>query len=81
MTYDLRRLRLHGLIERVPHSHRYRVTLLGARIGDALRPPLCPGPAPRRVAAARRDRRAARQAFERLDAALANFLEEVKLAA
>ena len=26
MTYDLRRLRLHGLIERVPHSHRYRIT-------------------------------------------------------
>ena len=26
MTYDLRRLRLHGLIERIPHSHRYRVT-------------------------------------------------------
>jgi hypothetical protein len=32
MTYDLRRLRLHGLIERVPHSHRYRVTTLGARM-------------------------------------------------
>jgi hypothetical protein len=26
MTYDLRRLRLHGLIERIPHSHRYRVS-------------------------------------------------------
>jgi hypothetical protein len=25
-TYDLRRLRSHGLIERKPHSHRYRVT-------------------------------------------------------
>src|SRR5712692_5664704 len=32
MTYDLRRLRLHGLIERVPHSHRYRITPLGARL-------------------------------------------------
>jgi hypothetical protein len=30
-TYDLRRLRKHGLIERVPHSHRYRVTDLGLR--------------------------------------------------
>ena len=29
MTYDLRRLRTHGLIERVPHSHRYRVTDTG----------------------------------------------------
>jgi len=25
-TYDLRRLRLHGLIERIPHTHRYQVT-------------------------------------------------------
>src|ERR1700686_2512776 len=30
MTYDLRRLRLHGLIERVPHTHRYQATPLGA---------------------------------------------------
>ena len=29
MTYDLRRLRVHGLIERIPHSHRYHVTDLG----------------------------------------------------
>lgn len=31
MTYDLRRLRLHGLIERIPNSHRYRVTDFGFR--------------------------------------------------
>jgi hypothetical protein len=31
MTYDLRRLRLHGLIERIPSSHRYRVTIFGFR--------------------------------------------------
>ena len=31
MTYHLRRLRLHGLIERVPKSHRYRVTDSGCR--------------------------------------------------
>lgn len=31
MTYDLRRLRLHGLIERIPNSHRYRVTDFGLR--------------------------------------------------
>ena len=29
MTYDLRRLRLHGLIERIPHTHRYRPTEFG----------------------------------------------------
>src|SRR5215472_2844902 len=32
MTYDLRRLRLHGIIERIPHSHRYRLTPDGLRI-------------------------------------------------
>ena len=31
MTYDLRRLRLHGLIERVPKSNRYMVTDFGLR--------------------------------------------------
>jgi len=31
MTYHLRRLRLHGLIERIPGTHRYQVTRLGWR--------------------------------------------------
>ena len=31
MTYDLRRLRLHGLIERIPDTHRYQVTDFGLR--------------------------------------------------
>jgi hypothetical protein len=31
MTYNLRRLRLHGLIERLPHTNRYRLTPLGWR--------------------------------------------------
>lgn len=31
MTYDLRRLRLHRLVERIPRSHRYRVTDFGFR--------------------------------------------------
>ena len=30
-TYDLRRLREHGLIERIPHTHRYQVTSTGLR--------------------------------------------------
>lgn len=29
MTYDLRRLRIHGLVERVPHTRRYTVTEIG----------------------------------------------------
>jgi len=32
MTYDLRRLRLHSLIQRIPKSHRYEVTPTGLRI-------------------------------------------------
>jgi predicted MarR family transcription regulator len=80
MTYDLRRLRLHGLIERVPRTHRYRITPAGARAAmfyarlytRALRPAssLQPSGSLR-----------AQRAFDRLDAALAHFLEEVTLAA
>jgi hypothetical protein len=80
MTYDLRRLRLHGLIERVPRSHRYRITATGAQVAmfyarlytRALRPACSLQP----VASGR-----AQDAFDRLDAALAQFLHEVKIAA
>jgi hypothetical protein len=80
MTYDLRRLRLHGLIERVPRSHRYRITPTGAHVAifyarlytRALRP-VC-SLTPQGAASAQR-------AFHHLDTALANFLQEVKLAA
>jgi hypothetical protein len=80
MTYDLRRLRLHGLIERLPDSHRYRITEAGAKAAmfyarlyaRALRPAASLQP----VASVR-----AQRAFDRLDAALAQFLEEVKIAA
>ena len=80
MTYDLRRLRLHGLIARVPRSHRYRITPTGAHVAmfyaridtRVLRPACSLQP----VASVR-----AQRAFDRLDAALANFLEEVTLAA
>jgi hypothetical protein len=80
MTYDLRRLRLHGLIERVPRSHRYRITPLGAQTAmfyvrlyaRALRPAASlPASGSRR----------GQHAFARLDAALANFLQEVQLVA
>src|SRR5205085_5825180 len=32
LTYDLRRLRLHGIIGRIPRSHRYHLTSDGLRI-------------------------------------------------
>jgi predicted MarR family transcription regulator len=80
MTYDLRRLRLHGLIERVPRSHRYRITATGAQVAmfyarlyvRALRPASSLQPA---------GSTRSQHAFDRLDAALAAFLQEVKLAA
>src|SRR5262249_11552142 len=31
ISYDLRRLRVHGLIQRIPHSFRYQVTTTGIR--------------------------------------------------
>ena len=31
MSYHLRRLRLHGLIQRIPKTHRYRLTSFGLR--------------------------------------------------
>jgi hypothetical protein len=32
MSYDLRRLRLHGLIQRLPHSNTYVLTPDGIRV-------------------------------------------------
>ena len=32
MTYDLRRLGLHRIIEPIPHSHSYRITQEGLRV-------------------------------------------------
>ena len=36
MSYHLRRLRLHGLIERTPGTHRYTVTDRGFRLAAFL---------------------------------------------
>lgn len=85
MTYDLRRLRVHGLIERIPQSQRYEVTSLGQRVAlcftkvDArvLRPGLsqllggCPN-APLRPL---------KKAITALDKAFNELISEAKLAA
>ena len=84
MTYHLRRLRLHGLIERVPKSHRYRVTDQGWRTilfcsrchNRLLRPGLAqvtPGKAAPGTLLRRR--------FDQLDKAIAQFLEDQKFIA
>ncbi len=80
MTYDLRRLRLHGLIERVPHSHRYRITDLGARLAVLYVRVYARGFRPAASLPTSGTHRGS-QAMERLDAALTKFLQEVRLAA
>jgi hypothetical protein len=32
MSYDLRRLRLHGLIQRIANTHRYQLTAQGLKV-------------------------------------------------
>jgi hypothetical protein len=84
MTYQLRRLRLHGLIERLPNSFRYRVTNFGfhaalffTRLYNRL---LRPG-----LAAALPTLRAAdgplKRAFDRIDAQINVSIKQAKLAA
>jgi hypothetical protein len=84
LTYDLRRLRLHGLIARIPKTHRYQVTPFGLRLalfvtrvharifrpGVALLAP-----------AIARDRSALREAFDRLERTVNTWCAEAKLAA
>ena len=81
MTYNLRRLRLRGLIQRIPHTHRYAVTDYGLRIalfytrtqarvlrtGLAMALETYPTPI--------------RQAFTRLDSAIDQHFKNAKLAA
>ena len=84
MTYHLRRLRLHGLITRLPHTHRYQVTAEGLRIAlfcsrlhaRVLRP----GITAILPDAATTDR-ILRPAFDRLDQAVFDFLEQARLIA
>ncbi len=63
MTYDLRRLRLHGVIHRIPGTHRYRLTDDGIRVAlffnrayaRLLRPALSGGQKPADYPSRRRD--------------------------
>lgn len=80
MTYDLRRLRLHGLIERVPDTHRYRITEQGARLAVLYLRIDARGFRPAASLPTSGTRRGL-HALERLDAALTTFLQEVRLVA
>jgi hypothetical protein len=83
ITYQLRRLRLHGLIERVPNSFRYRVTDFGLRIAlfftrtynRLLRPGLAAAlPALRAVTTS------LQRAFDALSTQIDAIIKEAKLA-
>lgn len=85
MTYDLRRLKLHGVIEKIPHTHRYQVTPQGMRIclffskvyARVLRPGL--SQIGERLSAATGPPIAA--ALDRLEAVLKQHIQGVKLTA
>jgi hypothetical protein len=84
MSYDLRRLRLHGLVERIPKSHRYRLTTFGLRTAyfftrtyaHALRPGLA-----KITPVAPAANSALRRCFDKLDEAIAKHCEQAKIAA
>src|SRR6266566_605678 len=84
MTYDLRRLRLHGLIARLPHSHRYRVTEEGLRTAlfftrvyaRILRPGLA-----RITPLAPPGDTALRPYFDKLEGAIDHWIDHAQLAA
>jgi hypothetical protein len=84
MTYDLRRLRLRGLIERRSRTHAYVLTPYGRRVaffysklyGRILRPH-----ASVLTDASDAIPRPLRSAFEQLDAAIERIYQEAALAA
>ena len=84
MTYHLRRLRLHGIIEPIPHTHRYRLTHLGLRTAcfctrtysRILRPgfaTLLPELSP--------PNSSLRRCFDKLDREITSWIQRSKLAA
>src|SRR5579871_3126139 len=84
MTYHLRRLRLHGLIERMPRTHRYRVTASGWRTAlfctRTYNRILRPGLAQVVPEAALNDPVLCRR-FDQLDAAIDRWIKEQKVPA
>jgi hypothetical protein len=82
MTYQLRRLRLHGLIVRQPRSHRYEVTQRGFRIAlfftRSYARLLRPGLAELLDPTARQDSRL-RRAADQLEAAMGEYVARAKL--
>jgi hypothetical protein len=84
MTYHLRRLRLHSLIQRIPGTHRYRVTRLGWRTAlfctRAYNRILRPGLA-QIVPIEVLDDSKLRQGFDQIDHVIDRWIEERKVPA
>jgi hypothetical protein len=84
LSYHLRRLRLHGIIERIPQTHRYRVTEPGWRTAlfctrcsnRVLRPGLAPI-IPQEAA----DASSLRRCFDQLYAEIDQWIEGQKVPA
>jgi hypothetical protein len=84
MSYHLRRLRLHGLIERLPGTHRYRVTREGGRTtlfctrtyNRLLRPGLA-----QIIPEIARDDSELRRGFDQLDKKIDRWIEREKVPA
>ncbi len=84
MTYAVRRLRLHGLSARIPHTQRYRVTREGLRpalfftrvYGRILRPGMA-----RSTPAAAAGDPALRPSFDQVEDASDRWIDQAKLAA
>lgn len=84
MRYELRRLRLHSLIERLPKTHRYRLTDQGPRTAlsytRAYARILRPGMAPVVAAAPAGSSHALRQ-FHAAEAAVNSWCDQAQIAA
>jgi hypothetical protein len=81
---ELRRLRLHGMIERVPGTHRYQVTARGLRIAlffTRVQARLFRPGAAALMPDVVRDDSQLRRAFEQLERGMDRYCEEAKLAA
>jgi hypothetical protein len=80
MSYDLRRLRLHGLIQRLPHSNTYQLTSEGIRVAvfytklqnRLLRPLLDADKPPAKIEI--------RRALKTLESAVNQYVQDARLA-
>ena len=85
MTYDLRRLRLHGVIHKIPGTHRYEVTDAGRRICLFLTKVhvriIRPGFSQLMDGCPKAPNRPVAHAMRQLDRAMERFIDQAKLAA